>query len=200
VDSPSRDHPPGELKHLPADFRKYVETRFGKLKPAKKEARTSDIFKSGLPADPGVRLQRLRDHAGGSLPLFDRYLAGEHTKVWSELVALGPAVREEPNAADALAVAHETMARVEANVQTVTGRLHTMNYRFRTSGLALDTWTERAEPLTTVDPLQIRGVANLPHLKNLFNLFKGGHEKPRRPETGLQTHKLSRPALSQLCT
>jgi len=168
--------PSGELRHLPADFRKDVETRFGKPKPAKKKARTGDIFKSGLPADPAARLQRLRDHASGSLPLFDRYLAGEHTKVWSELVALGPTVREEPNAADALAVVYETMARVEANVQTVTGRLHAMNYRFRTSGMALDTWTERAEPLTTVDPLQIRGVANLPHLKNLFNLFKRGQD------------------------
>jgi|GEM_PF-490612 uncharacterized protein DUF6745 len=167
----------GDLKYLPADFRKHIETRFGKSKPAKKKGKTSDIFETALPTDPDARLQLLRDHAGGSLPLFERYLAGEHTKVWSELVALGPAVRQEPNAADALAVVYETMRRVEANVRTVVGRLHAMNYRFQTSGMALDTWTERAEPLTTIDPLQIKGVADSPHLKNLLNMFKRGQDK-----------------------
>jgi hypothetical protein len=43
-----------------------------------------------------------------------------------------------------------------------------MNYQFHTSGMALDTWTERAEPLTTIDPLDIKGVANLPRLLNIF--------------------------------
>jgi hypothetical protein len=128
----------GELKHLPADFRKYVETRVGKPTPAKKKAKTSDLFKAALPADPAARLKWLRDHAGGSLPLFERYVAGEYNKVWSELVAMGPAVREEPIVADALAVAYETMRRVEANVQTVVGRLRAMNYRFHTSEMALD--------------------------------------------------------------
>jgi len=33
----------------------------------------------------------------------ERYLAGEHEQVWAELVALGPAVREEPVYSDALA-------------------------------------------------------------------------------------------------
>jgi Domain of unknown function (DUF6745) len=166
----------GELKYLPADFRKYVETRFGKPAPAKKKAKTSDLFKEKLPADPAARLQRLRDHAGGSLPLFERYVAGEYNKVWSELVAMGPAVREEPIVADALAVAYETMRRVEANVRTVVGRLHAMNYRFQTSRMALDTWTERAEPLTTIDPLQINGVSDSPHLKNLLNMFLRGRD------------------------
>jgi len=96
---------PGDLKPLPADFRKYVETRFGKSKPAGKKAKTSDILKAELPSDPAARLESLRAHAGGRLTLFERYTAGEHTKVWSELVALGPAVRQDPAAADALAVA-----------------------------------------------------------------------------------------------
>jgi hypothetical protein len=57
------------------------------------------------------------------LPLLDRYLAGEHEAVWRDLLALGAAVREDPYAADALAVAYETMGRVEANVRTVSDRL-----------------------------------------------------------------------------
>jgi hypothetical protein len=63
------------------------------------------------------------------LPLFDRYLAGEHEQVWNELVAFGSAVREDPQAADALAVAYETMRRVEANVREITARLQALGYR-----------------------------------------------------------------------
>jgi hypothetical protein len=48
--------------------------------------------------------------------------------VWNELMALGPAVREDPHAADALAVAYETMRRVRANVETVTARLQAFGY------------------------------------------------------------------------
>ena len=66
--------------------------------------------------------------------LFDRYQAGEHRQVWKELVALGPAVRDEPYAADALAVAHETMRRVNANVQTLVERLTAMGYTFLPDG------------------------------------------------------------------
>ena len=48
----------------------------------------------------------------------ERYEQGKHEQVWDELVALGAAVREEPLAADARAVAHETMRRARANVLT----------------------------------------------------------------------------------
>jgi len=71
-----------------------------------------------------------RAHAGGTLPLFDRYQAGAHREVWQELVSLGDRVREDPIAADALAVAYETMRRVESNVRTLAERLGTMGYRF----------------------------------------------------------------------
>jgi hypothetical protein len=64
------------------------------------------------------------------LPLFDRYAAGDHDAVWSELVALGDAVRRDPHAADALAVAYETMRRVDLNVRTLVERLHALGYRF----------------------------------------------------------------------
>jgi hypothetical protein len=50
-------------------------------------------------------------------------MEGEHETVWRDLVALGAAVREDPHVADALAVAYETMSRVEANVRTISGRL-----------------------------------------------------------------------------
>lgn len=39
----------------------------------------------------------------------EHYLAGEHERVWAELVALGEAVRDEPVYSDALAVARETL-------------------------------------------------------------------------------------------
>jgi len=170
--------PSRELKHLPSDFRKYVEARFGKAMPASRKAKTSSIFKAELPTDPALRLQRLREHASGSLPFFERYMAGDHTRVWSDLVGLGAAVREDPNAVDALAVAYETMRRVERNVRTVVERLLKMNYEFRTPGMALDAWTERAESLTSIDPTKmIMGNANSPHLQKLLSLFSVGRER-----------------------
>jgi hypothetical protein len=81
------------------------------------------VFEKDLPAAIQDRLSALRGHNGGNLPLLDRYLAGEHETVWKDLIALGAAVREDPHAADALAVAYETMSRVEANVRTVSERL-----------------------------------------------------------------------------
>jgi uncharacterized protein DUF6745 len=83
----------------------------------------ASVFEKDLPAAIQDRLGVLRAHNRGSLPLLDRYLAGEHEAVWRTLLALGAAVREDPHAADALAVAYETMGRVEANVRTVSDRL-----------------------------------------------------------------------------
>ena len=42
---------------------------------------------------------------------YDRYQRGEHIEVWSDLIALGEAVRQEPVYSDAVAVASETMTR-----------------------------------------------------------------------------------------
>ncbi len=81
------------------------------------------VFEKDLPAAIQDRLRVLRAHNRGSLPLLDHYLAGEHEAVWRDLLALGAAVREDPHAADALAVAYETMGRVEMNVRTVSERL-----------------------------------------------------------------------------
>jgi hypothetical protein len=62
------------------------------------------------------------------MPFFDRYMSGDYQSVWDELIALGPSVRNDPHAADALAVAYETMSRVDANVRHITARLAAMGY------------------------------------------------------------------------
>jgi hypothetical protein len=59
-----------------------------------------------------------------------RYLAGEHEQVWSELVALGAAVRDEPHRSAALAVAAETMRRVRRNCESIVARLAELGYAF----------------------------------------------------------------------
>jgi hypothetical protein len=116
-----------DLKEFDAAFRAYAAARIGpsgrrpKLKP-------SSILKRELPANADERVALLRKHNEGTLPLFDRYVAGEYEKVWNELIALGPNVREDPHAADALAVAYETMRRVEANVRDITARLQALGY------------------------------------------------------------------------
>ncbi|TAL27144.1 MAG: hypothetical protein EPN97_18090 [Alphaproteobacteria bacterium] len=121
--------PPGQLKQLDADFRKYVTAKAGG-KPAAKP-KVSAILSADLSGDVVQRIDALRKHAGGKLLLYDRYVAGEHKKIWIELAALGRAVREAPHAADALAVAYETMRRVDANIRTITLRLQGMKYMFR---------------------------------------------------------------------
>ncbi len=59
-----------------------------------------------------------------------RYQAGEHEQVWAELVALGPAVREEPVRSEARAVAEEMMRRAQHNVGLIVERLREIGYRF----------------------------------------------------------------------
>src|SRR3954451_12374215 len=63
---------------------------------------------------------------------YDRYQAGEHEQVWSELIALGDAVRHEPVYADAVAVARETMRRAQSNIETLIDRLHALGCQFDT--------------------------------------------------------------------
>ena len=67
-----------------------------------------------------------------------RYLAGEYEAVWAELRALGPAVRDEPIASDANAVARETMRRAKENVERIVARLGQIGYRFEIAPLS--TW------------------------------------------------------------
>jgi hypothetical protein len=60
----------------------------------------------------------------------ERYEGGEHEPVWTELVALGDAVREEPLYTDALAVAHATMRRARRNIELLIPRLVAIGYQF----------------------------------------------------------------------
>jgi hypothetical protein len=60
----------------------------------------------------------------------ERYLAGECKPVWDELLALGAAIRQEPLASEAWAVAQETMRRVRYNIELLIPRLQTLGYRF----------------------------------------------------------------------
>ena len=127
--------PPKEYKGFDPTFRKHVESRGGKQKasstpPKARRAKPTSILQVQLPTSHAARLAQLREYAGGTLPLFDRYVAGDHETVWKQLVALGQSVREDSNAADALAVAYETMHRVEQNVRTLVDRLTGMGYRF----------------------------------------------------------------------
>ena len=122
--------PAREYKGFDPAFTKFAQSRGQPASTSKKRTKPGAILKTALPADPAARLEQLRAAAGGTLPLYDRYMAGDHRGVWQELVTLGAAVREEPRAADALAVAYETMRRVDANVRTLVERLTGMGYTF----------------------------------------------------------------------
>jgi hypothetical protein len=75
-----------------------------------------------------------------------RYLAGEYEQVWADLMALGEQVREEPLHADALAVAHETMRRVRANLEALIPRLQRLGYKFGLDWLEPDAQTSVKHP------------------------------------------------------
>jgi hypothetical protein len=68
---------------------------------------------------------------------YDRYQRGERIQVWSDLVALGDAVRQEPVYSDAVAVARETMTRARQNVETLITRLDRIGYQFMTRQRAM---------------------------------------------------------------
>ncbi|HEX8365184.1 MAG TPA: SMI1/KNR4 family protein [Allosphingosinicella sp.] len=97
--------------------------------PPRRKVESAPILSVELPRDPAARIARLREEAP-DLPHFERYLAGEHEQVWKDLVALKAKVRTAEHAADALAVAYETMDRVARNVRTLAGRLDAIGYTF----------------------------------------------------------------------
>lgn len=97
--------------------------------PTAVAATRSQLLAAQLPADHAERIAFLRGQAS-ALPHLDRYLSGEHEQVWRDLVALGEAALGNDHAADALAVAYETMHRVQANARTIADRLRAIGYRF----------------------------------------------------------------------
>jgi uncharacterized protein DUF6745 len=123
--------PPAKLRGFDASFRRFAESRRGKGAAPRRD-RPSALLAAKLPTDAAERLQSLMAHAGAKLPLYERYAAGEHAAVWSALVAHGASVRSDPLAADALAVAYETMSRVDANIRTVVARLAEIGFEFTT--------------------------------------------------------------------
>jgi hypothetical protein len=61
----------------------------------------------------------------------ERYLrGGEEQTVWAELVALGPAIYEEPLAGEAQAVTSELLRRASINLVLLIKRLQSLDYRF----------------------------------------------------------------------
>ena len=67
-----------------------------------------------------------------SINYLERYRNGEFEQVWNEMLALGPAVRQEPHYSQAQAVAAETMRRVRRNCERLIDRLRAMEYVFGT--------------------------------------------------------------------
>jgi hypothetical protein len=142
--------PPREYKGFDPTFAQHVKQRAKAASTAppraRKPAKPSSIFRMALPLDPVLRLEQLRAHAGGKLPFYDRYQAGAHREVWRELISLGDRVREDRHAADALAVAYETMGRVRENVRTLVERLTALGYRFGMSGTRHETARAHTPP------------------------------------------------------
>lgn len=60
----------------------------------------------------------------------DRYTAGDHEAVWTELRLLGPVADDDSVGADIVAVARETMSRVRSDVEMISARLSDIGYRF----------------------------------------------------------------------
>jgi hypothetical protein len=126
---------PREIKGFDPTFKKFIDSKAKTGAPvgAKKHTKQKSILQAALPSDSATRLGFLRSANGGSLPMLDRYRAGEHETVWRELTALGDAVRDDLHAADALAVAYETMERVAANIDTLIERLRSIGYKFQSN-------------------------------------------------------------------
>src|SRR5262249_22610152 len=68
---------------------------------------------------------------------YERYQAGEHVAVWSELIALGKKVRKEPVLAEALKVCTEIVRRARANLRMLHTRLLDLGYLFAEADVAL---------------------------------------------------------------
>src|SRR5262249_61703259 len=88
---------------------------------------------------------------------YERYQAGEHVAVWSELIALGKKVREEPVLAEALKVCTEIVRRARANLRMLHTRLLDLGYLFAEADVAL---VDAGHDVDSFDPHE---VFNLSH-------------------------------------
>lgn len=62
--------------------------------------------------------------------LLERYLQGEHERVWEDLIRLGAAVRHKPYREPAEAVCREMVRRSRENLCTLFAKLHEMDFEF----------------------------------------------------------------------
>ena len=165
--------PARQLKQADARFRAYISTRLGAgdASTSKSSSKPSSILKAELPSDAAMRIEFLRQYAGGLLPKYERYQNGERREVWNELIRLGAAVRADPHAADALAVAYETMRRVEANVRVLVAKLDGIGYRFATD---LSAWQERERRIESAlafnPPVSELGLRS-PHVRRVLEMM-----------------------------
>jgi hypothetical protein len=107
----------------------------------------SKILKVDLSPRHDERIGELRE-INGSLPFHERYVSGDFVGVWKDLVALSHEVRYDPIAADALAVAYETMHRAAANIEILVTRLQALGYKFRNDVFARYWRTSLADAAT----------------------------------------------------
>jgi len=170
--------PSREYRGFDPTYRTHVEAKAPAKAPTRKKSKPGSILKAVLPSEPAARLEQLRAHAGGRLPRYDRYVSGAHREVWQELVSLGDVVREDAPAADALAVAYETMQRVESNVRTLVERLGAMRYTFGVPAQGDPQFAVGGpQGVTRMDLGQLMREmagtrqADVPHLPNLANML-----------------------------
>lgn len=77
-----------------------------------------------------IKIQSGVEWMRSSFRYFERYEAGEHIDVWSELIALGENVREEPLRSEAIRVCREVVRRARYNLRTLYNRLLELGYQF----------------------------------------------------------------------
>ena len=166
--------PARQLKQADKSFQAYLSTRLGAgaVSTPKVSSKPSSILKTELPRDAETRVEFFRKHASGGLPLYERYQKGERREVWKQLIGLGAAVRTEPYAADALAVAYETMCRVDANVRVLVERLHAIGYQFATDQ---SEWEEREPKIESAlamnPPVSELGLRS-PHVRGALEMME----------------------------
>ena len=170
--------PSRQLKQADKRFQTYLSMRTGVGIPpiSTISAKPSAILNKDLPREFGELIGYLRSHAGGRLPFYDRYIEGDRQGVWRELIGLRGAVRTEPYAADALAVAYETMRRVRENVQMLVERLHEIGYRFSTEQTDWEARKRGIESLLSMDvPVSELGLRS-PHIRRALEMMDGAKQ------------------------
>src|SRR5262249_31592175 len=78
----------------------------------------------------------------------------------------------EANAADALAVAYETMRRVEANVFVLVARLQGIGYQFATEQRKWQERERRIEAALAMNPSMTEQVLPSPHVQRAFEMMQ----------------------------